>query len=108
MDKTFCFDCLYCSAEDPLHKTCDCSKTRQITYYSTPACDQFKERYQVILKNGRFNGKKAALMLTEIEKITREAFNNPDTQDINLYRAQALANILAIFEYDGATIKEEG
>ena len=45
--------------------------------------------------------------LQAIEKITREAFNNPDTRDINLYRAQALANILAVFEYDGATIKEE-
>lgn len=45
--------------------------------------------------------------LKAIEKITREAFNNPETRDINLYRAQALANILAVFEYDGATIKEE-
>ena len=45
--------------------------------------------------------------LDKIEKITREAFNNPDTRDINLYRAQALANILAIFEYDKATTREE-
>ena len=47
--------------------------------------------------------------LLAIEKIAREAFNDPDTQDINLYRAQKLADIFAIFEYDGATIeKEEG
>jgi hypothetical protein len=52
--------------------------------------------------------KASRIKLQEIEKITREAFNNPETQDIDLYRAQALANILAVFEYDGATIKEEG
>lgn len=45
--------------------------------------------------------------LNAIERIARDAFNNPATQDINLYRAQALANILAIFEYNGATIKED-
>lgn len=44
--------------------------------------------------------------LKEIEKIAREAFSNPDTQDINLYRAQALAKIFQIFEYKGATIGE--
>lgn len=47
------------------------------------------------------------IKLQEIERITRAAFNNPETQDINLYRAQALANILAVFEYNGATIKRE-
>lgn len=51
--------------------------------------------------------KEARIRLQEIERIAREAFNNPETQDINLYRAQALANIYAIFEYDGATIKRE-
>lgn len=51
--------------------------------------------------------KEARVRLQEIERIAREAFNDPDTQDINLYRAQALANIYAIFEYDGATIKRE-
>ena len=40
--------------------------------------------------------------LRKIEEITREAFNNPDTLDINLYRAQALANIFHIFEYGEA------
>ena len=50
---------------------------------------------------------KALRNIDKIEEITREAFNNPETQDINLYRAQALANILAVFEYDGATIKED-
>ena len=38
--------------------------------------------------------------LEKIEKIAREAFSDPDTQDINLYRAQALARIFQIFEYD--------
>lgn len=51
--------------------------------------------------------KEARVRLQEIERIAREAFNDPETQDINLYRAQALANIYAIFEYDGATIKRE-
>lgn len=41
--------------------------------------------------------------LSQIEKITRAAFNNPETCDIDLHRAQALAKILAIFEqgYEG-------
>lgn len=41
--------------------------------------------------------------LSQIEKITRAAFNNPETRDINLHRAQALAKIFAIFEqgYEG-------
>lgn len=37
--------------------------------------------------------------LKKIEEICRDAFNNPNTQDINLYRAQALANIYAMFIY---------
>lgn len=45
--------------------------------------------------------------LKAIEKITRAAFADPSTNNIDLHRAQALANILAVFEYDGATIKEE-
>lgn len=48
--------------------------------------------------------KEARIRLQEIERIARLAFNNPDTQDINLYRAQALAKIFQIFEYNGATI----
>lgn len=50
----------------------------------------------------------ARIKLQEIERIAREAFSNPDTLDINLYRAQALAKIFQIFEYDGATINKEG
>ena len=45
--------------------------------------------------------------LDRIENMAREAFSDPATDDINLYRAQALANIFAIFEYDGKTIKED-
>lgn len=37
--------------------------------------------------------------LNKIEEICKDAFSNPDTQDINLYRAQALANIYALFLY---------
>ena len=51
--------------------------------------------------------KKSRIKLQEIERISREAFSNPETQDINLYRAQKLADIFAIFEYNGATIKKE-
>lgn len=50
--------------------------------------------------------KEARIKLQEIERIAREAFSNPDTLDINLYRAQALAKIFQIFEYNGATIGE--
>ena len=38
--------------------------------------------------------------LSKIKNITVDAFNNPETQDINLYRAQALANIKAVFVYE--------
>lgn len=48
--------------------------------------------------------KRANQILEKIEEIAREAFNSPVTGDINLYRAQKLADIFAIFEYDGATI----
>ena len=37
--------------------------------------------------------------LEEIESITRESFSDPETQDITLHRAQALANILTIFDH---------
>lgn len=42
----------------------------------------------------------AKTKLNEIEEIARDAFNDPDTLDINLYRAQALAKVLQIFEYE--------
>jgi hypothetical protein len=48
--------------------------------------------------------KESRIKLQKIEEIAREAFNNPDTANIDLYRAQKLADIFAIFEYDGATI----
>lgn len=54
----------------------------------------------------RLELERANTYLRAIENITRKAFDNPETQDINLYRAQALANILAIFEYNGETIRE--
>lgn len=38
--------------------------------------------------------------LAKIEQICKDAFSNPETQDINLYRAQALANIYHLFLYD--------
>jgi hypothetical protein len=42
--------------------------------------------------------------LEAIERICREAFSQPDTLNVDLYRAQALANVYGIFLYDGATI----
>ena len=45
--------------------------------------------------------------LKAIGKICEQAFGDPETEDINLYRAQALANIYAIFQYDGKTLKED-
>lgn len=38
--------------------------------------------------------------LAKIEQICKDAFSDPETQDINLYRAQALANIYHLFLYD--------
>lgn len=53
--------------------------------------------------------KEARIRLSRIEEIAREAFNQPDTADIDLYRAQKLAEIFQIFEYNGSTIpREEG
>lgn len=51
--------------------------------------------------------KEARAKLKTIEDITREAFNNPNTLNIELYRSQALANIFAIFQYNGATLKND-
>ena len=48
---------------------------------------------------------KSVRWLDEIEKKVRKAFADPETEDITLHRAQVLADILAIFEYDGATIE---
>lgn len=53
---------------------------------------------------GRYDSKRANQILEKIEEIAREAFSSPVTGDINLYRAQKLADIFAIFEYDGATV----
>lgn len=38
--------------------------------------------------------------LAKIEQICKDAFSDPETQDINLYRAQALANVYHLFLYD--------
>ena len=50
---------------------------------------------------------KSVRWLDEIEKKVRKAFADPETEDITLHRAQVLADILAIFEYNGATIGKE-
>lgn len=53
--------------------------------------------------------KEARIRLNRIETLAREAFADPETLDINLYRAQKLAEIYQIFEYNGSTIpREEG
>lgn len=48
--------------------------------------------------------------LENIEQIARECFSpewsGKDPHIIDLHRAQALANIFAVFEYDGLTIEE--
>lgn len=57
------------------------------------------------MKSDELTNEECRRWLNKIEQIARGAFNNPDTQDINLYRAQKLADIFAIFEYNGATIQ---
>ena len=42
--------------------------------------------------------------LAAIEKICKQAFNDPDTRSIDLYRAQALANVYGVLLYNGANI----
>ena len=69
--------------------------------HSTISADEAIKRIEDIVSS------KSRRRLLVIEKIAREAFNDPDTQDINLYRAQKLADIFALFEYDGATINKE-
>lgn len=61
-----------------------------------------------ITPGGRYNGKRALSLLSEIEKIARDAFNDPDTLDINLYRAQALARIFQLFEYNNEEAADNG
>ena len=43
-----CFDCKYCSAEDPLTNKSVCSQTRRTTYYTSQPCNLFKIRYTEI------------------------------------------------------------
>ena len=43
---------------------------------------------------------KAIRRLQKIEEMVRKAFSDPDTDNITLHRAQVLANVLAVFEYD--------
>ena len=45
--------------------------------------------------------------LKAIGTICEQAFKAPETEDMLVYRAQALANIFAIFQYDGKTLKED-
>lgn len=42
--------------------------------------------------------------LEAIERICREAFSQPDTQNVELHRAQALANVYGVILYDGMNI----
>ena len=78
---------------------------RAVKYCKPYECEKYKEiaeQLELLVEL-----KAARIQLQKIERIAREAFSNPDTQDINLYRAQALANIFAVFEYHGATIGVE-
>ena len=61
-----------------------------------------------ITPGGRYNGKRALSLLSEIETIARDAFNDPETLDINLYRAQALARIFQLFEYNNEEAADNG
>lgn len=47
--------------------------------------------------------------LDQIEQMTREAFSRTyrDQKEELYHRAQVLADIFAIFEYDGKTVKED-
>lgn len=63
---------------------------------------------KTITPGGRYNGKRALSLLSEIETIARDAFNNPETLDINLYRAQALARIFQLFEYNNEEAADNG
>ena len=77
--------------------------------YDCPLLEKDSEEYNEIVEQLKLlvELKAARIKLQEIERIAREAFSDPETQDINLYRAQALAKIFQIFEYDGATIKKD-
>ena len=77
--------------------------------FNCPLLDKDSDDYQEILDQleSLVELKESRIKLREIERIAREAFSNPETQDINLYRAQKLADIFAIFEYNGATIKDK-
>ena len=61
-----------------------------------------------ITPGGRYNGKRALSLLSEIETIARDAFNDPETLDINLYRAKALARIFHLFEYNNEEAADNG
>lgn len=63
---------------------------------------------KTITPGGRYNGKRALSLLSEIETIARDAFNDPETLDINLYRAQALARIFQLFEYNNEEEADNG
>lgn len=63
---------------------------------------------KTITPGGRYNGKRALSLLSEIETIARDAFNDPETLDINLYRAQALARIFQLFEYNNEEAADNG
>ena len=77
--------------------------------YRCPLIEKDSEDYKRLSEELKlFVELKASIDKLEIiEKITRDAFNNPDTCDLDLYRAQALAKILAVFEQGyGLTDKE--
>ena len=68
---------------------------RTIMAYLTESCGGYPICLDEAIRMLTEDGQK----LQEIESITREAFSDPKTQDINLHMAQALANILNIFEH---------
>jgi hypothetical protein len=68
---------------------------KTIMAYLTESCGGYPICLDEAIRMMTEDGQK----LEEIENITREAFSDPETQDINLHRAQALANILTIFDH---------
>lgn len=82
-------------------------------YYQSEVDSLINEIYSLrkktrITPGGRYNGKRVLSLLSEIETIARDAFNDPETLDINLYRAQALARIFQLFEYNNEEAADNG
>ena len=120
-----CKDCKFVTLEDPRDEYTNAycrlidgdSYECMINYelanddinFRCPLIDKDSEEYKTIKEELEIltELKEARIYLKTIEDIARDAFSDPETLDINYYRAQALANIYAIFEYNGTTIKRE-